>query len=91
MSKTDRKTTINTNIYEVVIYNKEVRRLVSIQESHPNWNDGWADHRYVEVPALNIRSVIKKIRGKYPRFRGFKIVAISEIPEFTYQDRERLR
>lgn len=80
---------INTNIYEVVIYNKEVRKLVEFQESHPKWDDGWADARYFEIPALNIRSAIKKIRSKYPRIRGFKITAITEIEEFTQDKREK--
>ena len=78
-----------TNIYEVVMYNTEVRQLVEIDESHPRWDDGWADSRYIEIPALNIRSVIKKIRSKYSRQRGFKILAITEIPEFTYDKREK--
>ena len=79
----------NTNIYEVVMYNTEVRKLVEFDESHPRWDDGWADSRYIELPALNVRSVIKKIRSKYPRNRGFKITAITQIPEFTYDKREK--
>lgn len=80
----------NTNIYEVVMYNTEVREYVEFDESHPRYDDGWADSRYIELPALNIRSAIKKIRSKYPRNRGFKITAITEIPEFTVDKRERL-
>lgn len=79
----------NTNIYEVVMYNTEVRKLVEMSESHPRWDDGWADGRYIELPAQNIRSVIRKIRSKYPRERGFKITAITEISEFTYDKREK--
>ena len=80
----------NTNIYEVVLYNTEVRKYVEFDEHHPRYDDGWADSRYIELPALNIRSAIKKIRSKYPRSRGFKITAITEIPEFTADRRERL-
>jgi inner membrane protein involved in colicin E2 resistance len=79
----------NTNIYEVVIYNTEVRRYVEFDEKHPRYDDGWADSRYIELPALNIRSAIRKIRSKYPRSRGFKITAITQIPEFTVDKRER--
>lgn len=73
----------NTRIYEVVMYNTEVRAAVDFAESHPRYDDGWADSRYIELPAKNVKSVIKKIRSKYPRRRGFKITAITEIPEFT--------
>ena len=79
----------NTNIYEVVMYNTEVRKFVEFDEKHPRYDDGWADSRYIELPAENIRSVIRKIRAKYPRHRGFKITAITEIPEFTYDKREK--
>jgi|TARA_R110002096_G_scaffold257381_1_gene451001 hypothetical protein len=89
MNRAPIKETRNTNIYEVVMYNTEVRQLVEFDESHPRWDDGWADSRYIELPALNIRSVIRKIRSKYPRRRGFKITAITEIPEFTYDKREK--
>lgn len=89
MSIEEIKENRNTNIYEVVLYNTEVRKFVEFDEKHPRYDDGWADPRYIELPALNIRSVIKKIRAKYPRRRGFKITAITEIPEFTYDKREK--
>ncbi len=79
----------NTNIYEVVMYNTEVRKYVEFDEQHPRYDAGWADSRYIELPAENVRGVIRKIRAKYPRRRGFKITAITEIPEYTYDKRER--
>lgn len=79
----------NTKIFEVVMYNIEVRKYVEFDEPHPRYDDGWADSRYIELPALNVRSVIKKIRSKYPKHRGFKITAITEIPEYTYDKREK--
>lgn len=78
----------NTRIYEIVMYNTEVRSAVDFDESHPRYDDGWADSRYIELPAKNVRSVIKKIRSKYPKKRGFKITAITEIPEFTVDKAE---
>lgn len=79
----------NTNIYEVVMYNTDVRKCVEFDEEHPKYDAGWADSRYIELPALNVRSVIKKIRSKYPKRRGFKITAITQIPEFTYNKRDK--
>jgi len=79
----------NTRIFEVVMYNIEVRQYVEFDEPHPRYDAGWADGRYLELPASSIRNVIRKIRSKYPRKRGFKITAITEIPEFTYDKRER--
>lgn len=70
-------------IFEIVIYNKEVRELVEVHESHPKWDDGWADSRYIELQAISLRIAIKKIRQKYLRRQGFKILAITEIPDFT--------
>ncbi|MBT5188068.1 MAG: hypothetical protein HOH19_03935 [Kordiimonadaceae bacterium] len=77
---------INTLIFEVVLYNTEVRKLVELDESHPRWDDGWADSRYIELPAKNLRSAIKKIRTKFTRKRGFKIIAVTEIPEYTFNN-----
>lgn len=76
----------NTKIFEVVMYNTEVRKAVEFDESHPRYDDGWADPRYIELPAKDVRGAIRKIRSKYPRIRGFKLVAITEIPEFTHED-----
>lgn len=90
MDKDTISETRNTNIFEVVMFNTEVRKYVEFDEEHPKYDSGWADSRYIELPALNIRSVIKKIRSKYPRRLGFKITAITEIPEFTYDKRGRL-
>jgi len=69
--------------FEIPVYNEEVRQAVRSKQNHPSFEAKWADSRYIELPAKNVKSVIKKIRSKYPRRRGFKITAITEIPEFT--------
>ncbi len=76
-------------IFEVVLYNKNVRKLVEFHETHPKWDDGWADGRYIELQAATIKIAIKKIRQKYSRRQGFKILAITEIPEFTVLEEKR--
>jgi hypothetical protein len=73
----------NTSIYEVVLYNTEVRAAVEFDERHPRYNAAWADPRYIELPGNNVRNIIRKIRSKYPRNRGFKLVAVTEIHEYT--------
>ncbi|MDG1997489.1 MAG: hypothetical protein P8J14_13405, partial [Emcibacteraceae bacterium] len=73
----------NTCIYEVVLYNTEVRAAVEFDERHPRYSEEWADPRYIELPGNSVRNIIKKIRSKYPRNRGFKLVAVTEIPEYT--------
>jgi hypothetical protein len=83
------KRIVNTNIYEVVMYNTEVRTYVINGDAHPKYDEGWADSRYIELPAKNVRSVIKKIRTRFSRARGFKLVAITEIPGYTFNKRER--
>lgn len=76
-------------IFEIVLYNTDVRKLVEIHETHPKWDDGWADGRYIELQAASLKIAIKKIRQKYPRRKGFKILAITEIPDFTVLEEKR--
>jgi hypothetical protein len=78
----------NTRIYEIVMFNTEVRAAVEFDEPHPRYDPVWADPRYIEIPASNVRSAIRKIRFKYSRNRGFKLMAVTEIPEFTSNKRD---
>ncbi|MDG1996070.1 MAG: hypothetical protein P8J14_06240 [Emcibacteraceae bacterium] len=73
----------NIRIYEVVLYNIEVRSAVEFDERHPRYDSAWADPRYIELTGYNVKNIIRKIRSKYPRSRGFKIVAITEIDEYS--------
>ena len=89
MSELSPRRVPNTNLFEVVMFNTEVREMIENEQHHPRWDDGWADNRYIELPALNVRSVIKKIRSRFPRGRGFKILAVTEISDYSY-DKDKL-
>ncbi len=65
--------------YEVVVYNKQVRALVSQGESHAWLSDSWADIHYVEVEASSILAARLLAASRFPAHRGFVIVEIQAI------------
>lgn len=68
--------------YEITIYNKEVRDSLQNFQSHPNFDDGWSDQRFLQVEANNLQDARKIINRRYPERSGFVIVDILELPEF---------
>ncbi len=60
-------------IYEVSIYNKEVRALVKENQSHSYFDDFWADIRIQDVIARNEVEARKLIAKRFPPEDGFVI------------------
>ncbi len=65
--------------FEVVVYNKEVRRLVEQGDSHSVLNDSWADPHYIEVNADSEAEARAKMEKKHPPEQGYVIESISPV------------
>jgi len=68
--------TAGTQIFEVTIYNKEVRSLVKENQSHLFYDDQWADVRVHDVLAENEDQARALIAEHFPPDDGFVIGTI---------------
>jgi hypothetical protein len=75
-TKTQRVARPGAKIFEVVIYNKRVRAAVEGGEHHPQYDDDWAENRYIEVEAETPEIAKRKLAGRYPKHLGFVIVDV---------------
>ena len=69
--------------FEITIYNEEVREFVRTTRTHPNFDDGWADQRFLQVEADDLNDVKRKLNRRYPKRMGFVVVEILELPKFS--------
>ncbi len=76
--KTERARTFapGARVFEVVLYNKKVRNAVEQGERHSQYDDDWAENRYVEVEAESPEIARRKIATRYPKHHGFVIVDV---------------
>ncbi|PHZ83983.1 hypothetical protein [Paremcibacter congregatus] len=68
--------------FEAAVYNKKVRDLVLMNESHPQFDDGWADQRFIPVEARDENQAKRMISLQFPEKKGFVLTNILEIPDF---------
>jgi hypothetical protein len=66
-------------MYEVSIYNKEVRKLVKEGERHKDLSDDWADTHYIEINAPDESSAKVKVSARYPKDQGYVISSVTPI------------
>lgn len=66
------------DVFEVALYNADVRRLVYDGEHHREYSDDWSNTHFIEVRALNEMDARRKIEQRYPRDRGFVIEAVTQ-------------
>lgn len=69
--------------FEVTLYNKAVRRLTEEGESHPQFDDGWGDQRFIQIEADSPEDARRKVFGRYPERKGFVIIDIIELPDYV--------
>ena len=65
--------------FEIGIYNKEVRELISMGEHHKNLSDSWENIHYVEVFASDEDDARRKAQSKYPHEHGYVIEQVSRV------------
>jgi hypothetical protein len=61
------------HIFEVSIYNKDVRTLVKENQSHAIFDDQWADNHFQDVVAQDEDQARRLIAERYPSDDGFVI------------------
>ena len=60
-------------VYEVAIYNKDVRSLVKQNKSHKLFDDSWADAQLHDVVARTEGEAREAIADRFPPKDGFVI------------------
>ena len=60
-------------LFEVTIYNKEVREKVEVGEHHSRFNDSWADFQYIPIRGNNEDQARARIEEMHPNNQGFVI------------------
>lgn len=63
-------------VYEVSLYNKDVRSLVKENRSHNNFDDHWADTQLHDVVALDEDEARRMVSERYPADDGFVIETV---------------
>ncbi len=66
-------------MFEITIYNKEVREKVEAGESDSRFSDKWADFQYIEIDAPNEEQVRTQVEVMHPGVQGFVIDDIRKI------------
>ncbi len=66
-------------LFEITIYNKEVREKVEAGERHKRFPDTWADFQYIEIEAANEEQARVQIEVMHPGVQGFVIDDIRKI------------
>ncbi|MBC8338302.1 MAG: hypothetical protein ISR51_05915 [Rhodospirillales bacterium] len=61
------------HVFEVSIYNRDVRSLVKENQSHAIFDDQWADNRIHDVIALDEDDARRLTAEQYPPDAGFVI------------------
>ncbi|WP_428246408.1 hypothetical protein [Ferrovibrio sp.] len=64
-------------VFNVAVFNQEVRRAHMMGQKHRNLDDKWAEINHEEVSAANEDAVRKKMLRKYPPERGFVIESVT--------------
>ena len=71
---------VEHHIFEFSLYNSDVRELIQIGEVHSEFDDDWAEQRYIQIRAMNEEDATQKLRRRYPEDKGF---VISSVTKFT--------
>ena len=66
-------------MFEITIYNKEVREKVEAGEHDSRFSDKWADFQYIEIAADNEEQVRAQVEEMHPGVQGFVIDDIRKI------------
>ena len=64
------------SVFEVVIYNKEVRERVEAGKRHPNLDASWADAHHQEFKADTAEEARQKAERRFPESQGYVIVEV---------------
>lgn len=66
-------------LFEVTIYNKEVREKVESGEHDNRFPDSWADFQYIEIDAANEEQCRARVEVMHPAVKGFVIDDVRKV------------
>lgn len=66
-------------MFEITIYNKDVREKVEAGEHHSRFPDTWADFQYIEIDAANEEQARGRVEEMHPSDQGFVIDDVRKI------------
>ena len=66
-------------VFEVSIYNKEVRSLVKENQSHDFFDDHWADEQVRDVLAETADEARQLVGQRFPSDEGFVIASVKPL------------
>jgi len=66
-------------LFEITIYNKEVREKVEADEHHSRFRDSWADFQYIEISATDEEDARARIEEMHPSVQGFVIDDVRKV------------
>ncbi len=71
------RTIADHRVFEVSIYNKEVRSEVQENRSHDYFDDHWADVRVRDVVASDADEARRLVAERFPADDGFVIIDVT--------------
>lgn len=66
-------------MFEITIYNKEVRVKVEAGEHDSRFRDSWADFQYIEIDAADEEQARARVEEMHPSVQGFVIDDVRKI------------
>ena len=60
-------------MFEITVYNKQVREKVEAGEHHRQLTDDWADFQYIEIDAETEEKARTLAEERYPNAQGYVI------------------
>ncbi|NQV98893.1 MAG: hypothetical protein HQ483_04295 [Rhodospirillales bacterium] len=64
-------------VFEIAIYNQDVRSLVKENQSHSFFHDHWADCQLQDILAKNEREARELIESRFPADDGFVVESVN--------------
>lgn len=64
--------------YQVGVYNKDVRALISENKAHQDIRDEWADVQLLDVLANDENEARDIICGRYPLEKGYVVASVQQ-------------
>jgi len=64
-------------VFEIAVYNQDVRSLVKENQSHCFFDDHWADTRLQDILAKNEKEARQLIEDRFPSDDGFVVESVS--------------
>ncbi len=65
-------------VFEIAVYNQEVRTLVKANQSHSFYDDNWADTHLHDVLAKDEVEARELIENRFPADDGFVVESVNQ-------------